>query len=85
MCVCILLLVIQHAKRMRRILLSSVVCLALPYFSTLPHKHCNFRGGGQKSLLNLKCILITLQLLSLTFLTLRRIQRGTVINTQGYS
>jgi hypothetical protein len=27
-------LVIQHAKRMRRIILSSVACLALPYFST---------------------------------------------------
>jgi hypothetical protein len=28
-------LVIQHAKRMRRIILSSVTCLAVPYFSTL--------------------------------------------------
>jgi hypothetical protein len=31
-------LVIQHAKRMRRIMLSSVACLDLPYFSTLSHK-----------------------------------------------
>ena len=28
-------LVIQHAKRMRRIILASVACLVLPYFSPL--------------------------------------------------
>jgi hypothetical protein len=32
MCVCVLALVIQHAKRMRHIILSSVACLTLTIF-----------------------------------------------------
>ena len=36
-------LVIQHAKRMGRIMLSSMACLVLPYFSTLSHKQYVFR------------------------------------------
>ena len=32
-----LALVIQHAKRMHRIILLSVACLTLPYFFTLSH------------------------------------------------
>jgi hypothetical protein len=43
---------IQHAKRMRRVILSSVACLAVPYFSTLSHKRHDFR----KNLLNVECL-----------------------------
>ena len=53
-CVCVAL-VIRHAKRMRRIILLSVSCLAVPHFYTLSHKRHDFRG---KKLLNVKCILI---------------------------
>jgi hypothetical protein len=37
-------LVIQLAKRMRRIILSSVAYLAVPYFSILSHKRYHFRN-----------------------------------------
>ena len=47
-------LVIHHAKRMRRIILASVTCPALPYFSTLSHERQDFR----QKFLNIKCILI---------------------------
>ena len=43
MCVCVAL-VIQHAQRMRLIILSSVASLALQYLSTLSHKWHNFRN-----------------------------------------
>jgi hypothetical protein len=36
-------LVVQHTKDMRRIALSFVACLVLPYFSTLSHKRYEFR------------------------------------------
>jgi len=33
----------QHAKRLRRIILSSLACLSLQWFSTLSHKSHDFR------------------------------------------
>jgi len=41
--VCTFALVICYAKPMRRILVSIVACLAVPYFCTLPHKLHDFR------------------------------------------
>jgi len=37
-------LVIKHAKRLRHIV-TSFVCPALPYFSTLSHKQNDLQGG----------------------------------------
>jgi len=36
-------LIVQHAKRMRRIILSAMACLAVPHFSTLSHRQLDFR------------------------------------------
>jgi hypothetical protein len=47
-------LVIQHATRMSRIILSSGACLTVPYFSRLSHRRHNFR----KNLLNIKYVFI---------------------------
>jgi len=43
---------IQHAMRMRRIILSSLVYLALPYLSTLSHSWHHFWKTGS----NIKCV-----------------------------
>jgi nitrate reductase NapE component len=59
-----------------RALLSSAASVA-PINSLTCHKRYDFRG---KELLNLKCVfLFSLQLLSKTFLILRRVQRDIVI------
>ena len=71
-CACILALVTRHANRIflcRIIILSSVTCLTVPYFSTLSHKWQDFR---QK--LKIKCD-FTLQIVSTTFIVLRIILR----------
>jgi hypothetical protein len=71
-------LVIHCAKRMLRIILSSVASSALPYFSTLfPQRH-DFR---KKEVIKHKmCVLFSLQLLPETFHIIRKIQRGNIIN-----
>ena len=65
---------IQYAKRCR-IILPSLFCPALQYFSTLYHKRRNYqiRYGARD------VILLSVQLSSETFLTLRIILRDTII------
>jgi len=44
--VCLSCLIIRHAKRLGRIILSSVACLALPPSSTSSLKRHDISGGG---------------------------------------
>ena len=61
-------LVIQHAKRMRRTVLSSVACLALQYSCVLSHKRHDLREKVNQQ----KWCVFPLQLLSEAFVILIR-------------
>ena len=64
-------LVMQHAKRMLRIMLSYVGCLDLPYFSTLDHKGHDFLGEKNVSESGMS-VLNFLTILSARLLIVRR-------------
>jgi hypothetical protein len=79
--VCIVAYISWHAKGMWPIILSSVACVALTYFST-----CHKRYDFQKSYWTKKCVpWFSLQLLSARFLILKRILRDNAINVHRYS
>ena len=70
-------LLCQLAKSMRCIIVTSVACPPLPYFSTLSHKWHDFR---KKIIDNTMCVLMFFTTFSETFPILRRIQRNIIIN-----
>jgi hypothetical protein len=75
-------LVIQHAKRMRRIILPSVVSLVPPYFSTLSHTGTIF----VKILLNIKLVSwFSLQMLSKIFSVLRTVKQDFITSVHRFS
>jgi hypothetical protein len=76
----ILLSVIQHAKRMHVIVLSSEAWLALACLCTLSHKRRDFR---KKVIEHKMRVLILFTSLSETLLTLRRIQPCVILNTHS--
>ena len=77
-------LVIQHAKRMRRVILPYVSCPAIPYFPTLSHKLHDFRKKKKSYSTRSAGFWFSLQLLSETFLITRRIERD-IVNVRSPS
>ena len=70
-----LALVIQHSKRMRRTILSSVACPTLQYFPALSYKRHDFRN----EVIEYKMYLLIFSV-SFVWTILRIIQRDIVIN-----
>ena len=70
---------IQHAMRMRRIVLSFVDCLAVQYSSSLSLKQHDLK----KKFLDIKYVLFSLQFVSEKFLILRRYKPHIIKNIQG--
>ena len=64
---------VSVALVMQRIILSSLACPALPYFSTLPHKHYDFSVNDIE---HKTCVLIFSTPLLKSFLILRVLQRS---------
>ena len=69
-------LVILNAQRIRRIILSSVACPALPYFSTLSHKRQDFR----KKVTEHKMCSFFSTILSGKFLIISKTEQDSTIN-----
>jgi hypothetical protein len=69
---------------MRHIMLSSVACLAVPYFTTLSHKRHDFRKKVIEHTSKI-CVLIFSPNLSETFLVLTTIKRDIIINVHRSS
>ena len=67
----------QIASFLRRIILSSVACLAVPYFFTLSKKRHDFLKKKYSE--NKMCVLFSLQHFSEILFILRRIQRDIMI------
>jgi hypothetical protein len=73
---------IQHAMRMLRIILLSVACTAVQYFSTLFHRQHDFR---KKVIEHEMCVMIFSTNLSETFLILRRMEGDKITNVNWFS
>ena len=76
------ILIIQYAKHMRRIILSSSVTIrAVQYFSTLSHKLHEYREKNVFE--HTMCFWFSLRTLFETFLTVTRICQGIIIRSHS--